>query len=696
MANVLNDPLADTREKEFSNLQSRGKGGPLRVFYLIAVALLCAVVTIVIVSQSRSALSIEKAREQLLAVDLSWARNLSKQQSDYQQWLERHGTRLEKAVFDQSSELVFHSSLFFVDLGRSHSLSFLNVILAIHFGVLRVFFVIVACWRVWFVVALLAAVRQFFKLRVHQGSDFLGQLGNGRMFFSGIRCGLDGSADADAPCKQVTSLACPPVVPAHVAKHSALAAVLDAHQASNKTNLALLAIILRHAHFPFFVAGAEDQAAFSKHFAGANLAKGTELTLDALLSLHGVLQEVAAGERNEADLSALQSASTELHGPLSAETYATLLQAAALRVLTPTMRKEFQSWTAPAFATAALALHAGKVLAYAFESGRWMRKSSFPQLCSRSILHSIPEYTSDYSFQVRNSIRRAVIYSSRQSVLAPVQFPVDLSWQTHACRQVLEVASALPHELQISADQVELFGMVCELHRDWVKKFVDAVMTQHDLNEDSYATQAGLLFMPVGKLVKMFDGLLHKRSYRRLDELVNIVGQKQRLEQMSREVAPDNVERAPVSAQRVFPPLSSPELKLLQSTHSVRPEVLRRWSSYRVILNSFGWLGRRVGDYTVSDSSVIFTVFKGTSSGEANELGLVGKAGMVALRGSRLEERLGKYWQSRFNHAASAVMAENPEDYAKLLRGEEMSLPPLDEKMSDPESSPGSLNNMGG
>lgn len=59
----------------------------------------------------------------------------------------------------------------------------------------------------------------------------------------------------------------------------------------------------------------------------------------------------------------------------------------------------------------------------------------------------------------------------------------------------------------------------------------------------------------------------------------------------------------------------------------------------------------------------------GQRTKDSNELGLVGRPGMVALRGSRLESRWGKHWQSRFVQALSATMSENRADFERLMKG---------------------------
>jgi hypothetical protein len=102
----------------------------------------------------------------------------------------------------------------------------------------------------------------------------------------------------------------------------------------------------------------------------------------------------------------------------------------------------------------------------------------------------------------------------------------------------------------------------------------------------------------------------------------------------------------------------------------LNPAEIREWSSLRNILASFGWLARRVGDYTVPESSIIFSVFKAPANYPgANALNLVGKIGLVPLRGSKFREVWGGDWDRRFQNFQRATMSESQEDFERVLKG---------------------------
>jgi hypothetical protein len=108
----------------------------------------------------------------------------------------------------------------------------------------------------------------------------------------------------------------------------------------------------------------------------------------------------------------------------------------------------------------------------------------------------------------------------------------------------------------------------------------------------------------------------------------------------------------------------------LAKIHGLSEVDLRDWSALRNILASFGWLARRVGDYTVAESSVIFSVFKAPPGyPQANSLGFFGRQGLVPLRSAKFAECWGRDWDRRFQAFQKATMAETQEDFEKALKG---------------------------
>jgi hypothetical protein len=329
------------------------------------------------------------------------------------------------------------------------------------------------------------------------------------------------------------------------------------------------------------------------------------------------------------------------------------------------MRRTIGSLPAAEVATLVLALEAAKVLAYQADGGRWTRRSNFVHLNARAVLHSLLEFPEDYSFESRAMIRRALIYAARRSAFAPVRMPLDLTPEESTLRQWSEILISLPHELENAADEIELVGIVREGHEAWRAEFFErSIMTSPALTSVSYVTPYNLLFIPFTSLMEVLRRALPAESVARMHELALIISQRQA------KSVPTEEEAGLPTFDRIAAPLSVEEAARLAALHGVEREDIIAWSALRLILTSYSWLGRRVGDYTVPESSIIFAVFNvDRSHPEANALGLIGRSGMIAVRGGKLLEQLGPSWAARFNAVTSATMAETREDFEKLLNG---------------------------
>ena len=152
------------------------------------------------------------------------------------------------------------------------------------------------------------------------------------------------------------------------------------------------------------------------------------------------------------DLSTLPPEKTSL----DEKDYAKLLRAALNRVILPDLKELIGQLPAKDIATFILALESGKVLAHSFEGGKWTRKSNFPQLSARAVLHSVLAYPEEYEFEARHRIRHALVYASRSSSFAAVRMPQGMEPTAWAMRQWAEVLLACPHEARDIIDEVEL------------------------------------------------------------------------------------------------------------------------------------------------------------------------------------------------------------------------------------------------
>ncbi len=673
----MSSSLAEQQQQELSRLK-RGRGRLFKLFlYILGISILLFAIFTGREDAPIGNTRLDISRRELLSSGSAWASQFVENQYTFREWILNHGIASELRIFDSISSSLFSSAAGLGEGGGDGAINFfVQALLSLHFAFLRVSFLIIASFRLWIVIGLGAVLYSIRSFKVHTGRDILGETGNGRFFYSGIRVHLDDATIDGAPRMLVTGLACPEIASASNVKASDLGRVLSHFGAENNTTLALGGIVTHYKSYPGYVAPREEIVLLDGMYKGAPLLDTAAFSLMNALELHKEYSE-GRGLQGEKDLSIFESP-VQVGEKLSAEDYAALQQRALHRALTQSQRKEIATLSSVEVATAVLALEAGKVLAYGKEGGRWVRRSNFPQLSARAMLHSIPTFSDEYEFDRRTLIRRAIIYGSRSSVFAPVRFPLDLSDATRALRQWIEVLMACPHELSTVTDEVEMFGIISEANKAWENIFFERITTNApEIVEGIFSTPGNLCFVPVRSVLSLLKSVVPRSTISRLEELVAVVSQKQKLQFMSADVGEGTLEGSPAGSahERFAPPLSFGDMRTLAQLHGVSDLEVRDWSSLRVILTTFGWLARRVGDYSVPTSSLIFGIFKNEPH---NREKIFGVPGMVPFRGTRFAARLGKSWYTRFATVGSATMAESKEDYDKKLQGIEDTIPDED------------------
>ncbi|MCB9030759.1 MAG: hypothetical protein H6619_06875 [Deltaproteobacteria bacterium] len=575
----------------------------------------------------------------------------------YGEWLEANLGAGTRSFYDFVATTIISSSDFFPVtkdyVSRSWHL--------MHVGFLRVAFVFVGWWRFWLLGAAIAFWFGSRGWKVYRGGDILGRLTNGRLFYSGIRADLKKVTSAGAPSVQAPGLACPQYVQAAEAKMSALGRTLERRGVLNQTNLMLASIILAHRDIPSYVALKTETELLERAYAGSSLPDNTNLLIEGILALQEhYIVALEAGESVNFSTGEIPYA-----GQYTPEKYITTLVSSLHKVLTPQMREDIAEIAPSELATIVLSLEAGKVMAYTVEGDRYVRGSSFPQLCARSVLHSIPQYSLEYDFEQRGMIRRALIYASRKSVYGPVKLLVDFDPKTRAARQWTELLLAVPHEIEFVSDEVELYGLIYSTHQKWKKLFFDAVMVADQKIIKKILNYSQNLFVPFDVLMKTLYKSISKEEISRLKVLVDLVSQRQQMVLM--QSGPQSIP----DYQKIFPSFSDDELSKLSKDHGLKKEELSDWSALRVMLNHYSWLGRRVRNNTIPESSIVFLETK-TQKGDLLNFTYENNyyTGSVVLRGSQLIDKWGEHWAQHFEVIDEVTAVDEISDFEKLKRGE--------------------------
>ncbi len=661
------DGLPTPHEDDLSWLKAGGKGSGARfvaMLFLWVGGLVVSILALIFILHhiQGGGSDVNGLFTELVQIQQPWSDKMAEGIESYRGWLERHGTGAERTVFDDITAIILRSVLTISTSPQESLLASLYV--SAHSGILRALFLVIASLRLCVASVLVAGYFGYSYYRPYKGDDLLGQTGNGRLFYSGARGGLEKLAASGAPDVLVRGLACPDYATRAEVLSSSLWKTLSDWGATNATNDTLVAILIKHGDTASYVPRLEDEATYNKVFKGASLGEHVPHVLNAALSLHALY---AAGTTTTIPKGAIHARSLT---SASSEEYAHAILGALHQVVSPHLRTLIGALSAHEVATLVLALESGKVLAHSFEGGKWFRRSNFPQLSARAVLHSVVSYPEEYDFETRQRLRQALVYASRTSSFAPVRMPLGMTEDIWALRQWAEVLLAAPHELAEVVDEIELIGLVRAAHQRFERDVLPrAAYLVPDLTTTSFATMSELFFLPMASIVALLRKTVEPQVLQRIAQLSSIVGVRQR-ERIERAQASEDGAGTTLIYDRVFAPISEAEIETLGRLHSLNPADIRDWSTLRNILASFGWLARRVGDYTVPESSIIFSVFKTPANYPgANALNLIGKIGLVPLRGSKFHEIWGSDWDRKYQIFQRATMSESREDFERVLTG---------------------------
>ncbi|RMG44038.1 MAG: hypothetical protein D6719_02650 [Candidatus Dadabacteria bacterium] len=643
---------------------------------IIAVILLLTVTAFFIVTVTGSQLSTAREfsiKKQLVKSGSPWAVQLVKSEIAYEKWLMQHASDSELYIFKGVVGFVLSSALK-REVSSKKSIFGNAISRSFEAALLRISFFILASWRLWLLAILTAIYLGIKSWKVHKGDDLLGQSGNGRLFYSGINARLENLTSEGIPDIHRVGLACPEKESESRTRNSAIGKLLDAYGALNDTNITLAAIILKHSDWAGFIVDGATELPVTEF----NLAATSLEVLNKALAVHALYQKTGAlpsqlpweeqpVSTNQQELMLIAEQQQRV---TSLKEYGRLLEYALDRVLTPAMRQIISEIPAEEIATLVLAHQAGKVLAYTPAGGSWFKESKFEQLSARAVLHSVAAYGQEYDYYTRTNLRQALIYGSRSTVFGPVRLPVDISARALAMRQWVEILMATPANLVPTADEVELFGLVRESFTLWQATFFDRIVAGDQKFSGVFAPRGvNLVFFSLAAIIESLESCFDKQALDRLMYLIELAGKRQAELIRNLEKSDDEALTIPIY-ERIPVPVSESEIQKLSKHHQIDPDSLRHWSALRYILSAHGFLARRVGDRTVPESGVTFVVFESNqSTTEAGKSELIGRAAQVVFRGNPFQEHFGPHWRDKFTAVNSAVIAETPEEYQRVLNG---------------------------
>lgn len=550
---------------------------------------------------------------------------------------------------------------------------------------IQVIFVIVITWRVFLLSFIGGVIVGIMRFEVYRGGDLLGILGNGRLFFSGLRVRLNNVAGDGAPDLMVPGLACLRQASGSDVNASPFPTMLREYGAWSQTVEKLVAIVLSDQDFPAYVSPAQAVGVEVRDLVDrcvvrydVTLVEHTYYILDRVLALHALYREVLVDEGRAEGLSEQERLSRlnitldlDCDGcdiskceRLEAIDYSEYFVSALHRCLTPRMRDAFVLWEPLEVALLVLALQAGKHLTYRRETnGDWGIVSMFPELNARAVLHSIPDYGNECNYVSRKMLRRSIIYSTRSNVLDMNRLAIDLEDGAISGRQLGELLLAQPQNLPMLSDEVELFGLARESYRYWKEELFRAWddVADKSLRQSSILNPSGeVLFLPVRQVLKLATRSIDMSVIRRMGELSEEVA-KYCKSLRTRE----GLESMPIHLQIVPGLIDASEGERIKNEHQLSAKEMANWLALRYMLRNYSVIGQRIGDKANGPSQLLhLSYFKGPY---ANRQLMVCR-GVVPLRTNIFSDNLDEtVWKEHVVQITNVDVFNDRKEYSEFV-----------------------------
>ena len=152
MASNIPDGLSGKHDNDLARLRRGHIRNPIRAMaYTVLGFAFVALLAFVFALNKNDDPMIALRRE--LANGAPWAHDLVQQQAEDREWLTKHGTHSEVILFDYVSQFLFRSAASVIRRTDPASQSLISSFsIAAHFGVFRILFILISCWRLYLLV----------------------------------------------------------------------------------------------------------------------------------------------------------------------------------------------------------------------------------------------------------------------------------------------------------------------------------------------------------------------------------------------------------------------------------------------------------------------------------------------------------------------------------------------------------------
>lgn len=534
--------------------------------------------------------------------------------------------------------------------------SFSRIMIA---GLLRISFVFISFWPFWLISIALGYTFFLKYVKPRRGDDILGVCDPGKTpFYSGIHGPLIPNDSISGTDRSAPGLACPARVKKQVALNHKLSQILRNYNAFNETTLGLVEVILAYKNYPSFVEDesrpeeedrgldSEIQVSNSNFYTNeaGTIEESSLKCLPALLAAHKVLIRYYNEQEKEGkkmpSYAEYRKLKTELANQLPE------LGKVLLGSLTRKRGKAISKLPPSVIAATYLALEAGKSLVYTEVSSRFTCQSHYPNLQSRAVLLSLPEFHKEFKGDFRLIMRQAILCSRRHRDFGRAFLPMRMPIEARALRDWLEILYAPDERRTDQGKFVELDAHLEEIQNIWRKNLGSKLkaLAQGDEKQLSNLPKLwkgvpykSVVLMPIDAVIELALNHVENSRIDRVLELMKhaakfseIVSVSARLPGFKRQIGTDLTEIADCgeAAQKIAKAKNG-------------KKIIERWFIVQRMLTRYNWLSTRVGDDAVPNDGLVQVVFSTEKATDPLEAA-------IPIRTRRFRESFGARWESTY------------------------------------------------
>ena len=526
-------------------------------------------------------------------------------------------------------------------------------------------FIVIGFGPLWILAGSLAYWIARTSLKPTRTNDILGICHRGKgPFYSGIYGPFDPNGSFSGTELSAPSLACPEMEKESVAYNHKLGGLLRKGSSLNRTNLALIRIILAYKDFPSPVEEeqpvekeAEQNPNEDPENIGEQLPKGVlagkfeNLETSSFRMISAALEAHRAARHLTKELGKKKGGFSFAGYQAVVEKYIEQVSPLAgilLRSLTPERARSISGLHPAIIASAVLAIEAGKCLVFKRVGSSFTQISRYPHLQARAVIQSIPAYHSEYKGDERHIIRQAIICSRRHGDFGRAFLPYNMPTVGRALRDWLEVFYASEEHQKESAALTELDAHIEEIYNDWKKNFRTLLIEQEKSKGKSSKNKKlsrwwkgivykSVVLVPVKDLLQVcFDSVPKEREHRIYTLLDDTRGIRRELGISA---------RLPGFKRQAVDVLAGKEVsEIVKALRKKQDDdsILRRWRISRRMLIRYNWLSTRVGDDSVPDDGLVCGAIEPQEKGKNPPVRF---SALTPLRQRRFKELFGPEWE---------------------------------------------------